>query len=132
MLATLQPKILTALLKINQLNCAICLAAAPQKKLSVSFAACFYIDVSILSVCNCIGRLVCGVVGDWALMRHSIPRPVVFGWFIWMMVLAMGLLAIGTVPGEDSVCVCARMCMPASRAIQLIFMCPAQRCTQQP
>ena len=57
-------------------------------------------DVSILSVCNCIGRLACGVVGDWALMRHSIPRPVVFGWFIWMMALAMVLLAIGTTPGK--------------------------------
>lgn len=60
-------------------------------------------DVSILSVCNCVGRLACGVVGDWALMRHGVPRPVVFGWFIWMMALAMVLLAIGTVPGKAGV-----------------------------
>lgn len=69
------------------------------------------VDVSILSVCNCIGRLACGVVGDWALTRHGIPRPAVFGWFIWMMALAMGLLAIGTIPGkappyQDRLCDC--------------------------
>ena len=44
------------------------------------------------------GRLACGVVGDWALTRHHIPRPAVFGWFIWMMAAAMLLLAIGNVP----------------------------------
>ena len=46
--------------------------------------------VSILSVCNCLGRLACGAVGDIALARYQIPRPVVFGWFILLMVLAMG------------------------------------------
>ena len=49
-------------------------------------------------MCNCVGRLACGVVGDWALTRHRIPRPAVFGWFIWMMAAAMLLLAIGNVP----------------------------------
>ena len=38
--------------------------------------------VSILSVCNCIGRLAQGAMGDAALTRWGTPRPVVFGWFI--------------------------------------------------
>jgi MFS family permease len=50
--------------------------------------------VSILSVCNCLGRLACGFVGDLALARWGTPRPVVFGWFIGLMVLAMGCLAL--------------------------------------
>ena len=51
--------------------------------------------VSILSVCNCLGRLACGAVGDYAL-RWDIPRPSVFGWFIALMVIAMGCLALAS------------------------------------
>ena len=32
--------------------------------------------VSILSVCNCAGRLLCGAIGDWALANFGTPRPV--------------------------------------------------------
>lgn len=52
--------------------------------------------LQLLSVCNCAGRLLCGALGDWALASFGTPRPVVFGWFMVLMAVAMGLLAIGT------------------------------------
>ena len=34
--------------------------------------------------------------GDVALSKWGTPRPIVFGWFIGLMVVAMGLLALAT------------------------------------
>lgn len=52
--------------------------------------------VSILSVCNCLGRLSAGVVGDFLLDRWRTPRPVCFAAFSLLTVAAMLLLALGT------------------------------------
>lgn len=52
--------------------------------------------VSILSVCNCLGRLTAGVAGDVVIDRWRLPRPLCFGAFCLLTVGAMLLLAVGT------------------------------------
>lgn len=52
--------------------------------------------VSILSVCNCLGRLSAGALGDHLLAARGAPRPATLAFFCALTAAAMGLLAIGT------------------------------------
>ena len=52
--------------------------------------------VSLLSVCNCLGRLSAGALGDHALRSWGAPRPATLAFFCALTALAMGLLALGT------------------------------------
>lgn len=54
------------------------------------------IFVTLFSVCNCFGRLLAGLVGDWLLKSRQIPRPAVFALSLAMMSVSMILMMIGT------------------------------------
>lgn len=53
-------------------------------------------DVSIFSVCSCLGRLATGVASDWLLHTHGVPRVSFFLFSSIIMLLSMLVLAIGS------------------------------------
>ena len=53
-------------------------------------------NVSIFSVCSCLGRLVTGVASDWLLHAHGVLRVSFFFFSSLAMLVSMLVLAVGT------------------------------------
>ena len=53
-------------------------------------------NVSIFSVCSCLGRLTTGVASDWLLHAHAVPRVSMFVFSSLIMLLSMLVLAVGS------------------------------------
>lgn len=53
-------------------------------------------NVSIFSVCSCLGRLGTGVSSDWLLHAHDAPRVSFFLFSSLIMLLSMLVLAVGS------------------------------------
>jgi len=81
-----------------------------------SFQSDVTVFVTIVSVCNCWGRLLSGMLGDFVVKR-GYPRPVVFSMAMALMVVAQILLVFGSYNSMYVVCVCLGLSYGAFNAL---------------